>query len=241
MFCLSNYIKAREMAVASHADDEGWSVVSTKRNVVPTPAMLHKLKRGMFNLSDSSEVIVNSVNASSSTYRLPSYLRETNYDSLFVLGIGPFGSSIISKTQLVLARQLLTCCKPRLAFCYDPVLSLPERSSLIRLGFQFNPDLMIADGKNALLFMPHCDKSLYLQVLRDNRHRLDRISLIGNDFRIYALRSSGDEGWLWTELCKYISVKGFFVSPALPPETLSDTVFTEFPVEHLKMLASLLC
>jgi SRR1 len=222
-------------------DSDGWTVVSTKRPVGPTPSLIAKLKANSSRIvSDSSESIVKLVLKESAGYSFPSYFRDLNFNFLVVLGVGSFGSSWISKAQLCLANGIRLFFKSQHAVCYDPVLTLPEKQALEQLRFCFSPDFKLATESIALLFMPHCDKSLYLDVLKKHRHRLNQISIIGNDFRIYALRSSGDEGQFWASISKCVYVRGFPVTPALSAEVLSDTVFTSFPAEHLPTLVSLL-
>ena len=227
-------------SVVAEPQEEGWTVVKTNRKPVLSPAKLSKLKRSLGIISDSAEAIVNSVVKTSKSYSFPSYLRDLQFESVIALGIGSFGNSYISKAQLLVLHRLITAYRPTEAFCYDPVLTVDEKKALHQLGMQSSLGSSVPDHSSTLFFMPHCDKSLYLDILKQHRRRLSNLHIIGNDFRIYALRSTGEEGKLWTTIAKYTRTRGFHVTPALPPEVLSDTVFTSFPEEHATALENLL-
>jgi hypothetical protein len=219
--------------------DDGWTVVSKKPQVI-TPKLRRKMHRGISNMSDSSEVICRKVSGQCKAYKLPSYLKEMDFGSMLILGIGSIGSLQTPLLQLVIAQHIVALCDFTHLACYDPVLTQPEKKALNLLGYKFTSDLTLTSIQPGLLFMPHCDKSLYLSILREHRSKLDRLTIIGNDFRVYALRSTGDEGLFWTKICECMSFRGFHLSPNLPLGTLSDTVCMQFLPEDIQTLVDLL-
>ncbi|XP_041349563.1 2-(3-amino-3-carboxypropyl)histidine synthase subunit 1-like isoform X2 [Gigantopelta aegis] len=104
-------------------------------------------------------------------------------------GIGHFSSCIIARYQLCLilaVREQLeipeSCC-----FVYDPVFTAVEKQALEKLNF--NIISQNEEGKRpctspTLVFMPHCGKALYNNLLFENWEptQLVNLILIGNSF-----------------------------------------------------------
>ncbi|KAG0049459.1 hypothetical protein BGZ83_005755 [Gryganskiella cystojenkinii] len=149
--------------------------------------------------------------------------RETDGNSvkdIICYGIGSIESSKNSQYQLALA----LCLKEILQISgtvsiYDPVMSKYDSDLARDLGFialsaEDQTTKKSIEKHRTLLYMPHCPKGLYSQVLESNwsREQLNKMVIIGNRFTRY------DESPSFRQHAKQAP----FILPALSIATVSD-------------------
>lgn len=114
------------------------------------------------------------------------------------LGIGSPSSSFPSKYQIALVLTLAGSESEGayVVSAYDPIMCETEKKALEMLGIhqcQASEKGNYEVTEPTLFFMPHCDRHLYEEVMRQNEGRWDNLVIIGNSFAHYHLiRSSSD-------------------------------------------------
>lgn len=130
------------------------------------------------------------------------------FDGLVCLGLGSFLSSANARAQLAAAIQLRTVHVANgNAPCYiaDPAMVAEDKDVCARAGFRvvagfdeaMKCEALSSSGARLLLFMPHCERALYENVLGALwGDRLERTELFGNCFSaFYGAGESAYEDW----------------------------------------------
>jgi len=112
-------------------------------------------------------------------------------------GLGPPSSSLSARAQLALLPVLLSLLPgaPSAAF-YDPVLSDLDKQLIAAAGGTLLTEAAAADHRvteSTLFYMPHCDASVYNDVLDANwaAESLPELAILGNSFEHMQERWSG--------------------------------------------------
>lgn len=149
-------------------------------------------------------LLVESVRQRALALRLTAFYAEVQaalstrrFRSLVSLGIGNFASSKPALLQLALALCLHEDYLDRgdeghASAAYDPHFTEREAEACRALGMSVPPtdaDLLSGAAGPTLFLMPHCPYRLYAEVLWHSWHALPFVTILGNSFAAYALRS----------------------------------------------------
>jgi len=185
---------------------------------------------------------------------------------LICYGLGTFENSVISRYQLALAKLLQELCLPmrksdrvdvQFSSCsvYDPVMSAIDTELCAKLGFlRLEPSVQhstnslkgqccsivsshVEDNSFIVFFMPHCGRSLYNTVLKENwsRSRMSKVVILGNSFSFYQTFGSTVDadsylglasGWVKELKCPDAQLSPLY-------EAFNDLSVHMFPIEKL--------
>ncbi|KAJ8699780.1 hypothetical protein PTI98_002868 [Pleurotus ostreatus] len=118
--------------------------------------------------------------------------RQITSPAVVCLGLGSPSSSRDAIAQLGFLLQLCHCCNisPEKVSLYDPVFTEADKELFVAYKFD-----VLSENRNGdypaegptLFFMPHCDLSLYENILRANwtPQRLARLVLVANNLSDY--------------------------------------------------------
>lgn len=174
--------KAKELSLALKADDDDDS------------------GSGKYN----SSVLVESVRLRAAALRHSAFYAEVQeacrnckFRNLVSLGIGNFATSKPALLQLALALCLQEDYLDRddeahVSAAYDPHFTDCEAQVCRALGMSVpltDAGLLTAPTAHTLFLMPHCPYRLYAEVLWRSWHALPLVTILGNSFTAYALRS----------------------------------------------------
>ena len=117
-------------------------------------------------------------------------------NTVIALGLGSFESNVNAIDQLILLQYLIDRLQidNSKVTLFDPVSTELDIDFITRLGYkhssEYANDVEASPTPSTLLYMPHCDKSLYEESLRRywRRERLSRVVLLGNDLSLYSQR-----------------------------------------------------
>ena len=168
---------------------------------------------------------------------------DEKFSVIIALGIGSFSISKVSLEQVAALCLIKDHCHIEKVVCYDPVFSHIEKQTLQGLEIECTEDYSSCfdlSSDEILFLMPHCDKSIYLDVIRSNINRIERVTIVGNDFRKYTLSSSGSEGVFWESLVDCMSLTAFSLCNMFSRETFNDTVTMVFKQDCLSVLQDLI-
>ncbi|KAF4603921.1 hypothetical protein EYR40_001095 [Pleurotus pulmonarius] len=126
--------------------------------------------------------------------------RQITSPAVVCLGLGSPSSSRDAIAQLGFLLQLCHCCNisPEKVSLYDPVFTEADKELFV--AYQFD---VLSENRNGdypaegptLFFMPHCDLSLYENILRANwtPQRLEHLVLVANNLSDYIQNKSQRE------------------------------------------------
>lgn len=135
-------------------------------------------------------------------------LATQRFDAFVCLGLGSFLSSTNARAQLAAALRLRSVCIAdgnNQCYIADPAMVAEDRDVCKRAGFLIvsgfdevmESGVLSSSEARLLLFMPHCERSLYEHVLGVLwGERLERTELFGNCFSaFYGAGESAYEDW----------------------------------------------
>lgn len=112
---------------------------------------------------------------------------------LIALGLGSFESNVNAVDQLVLLEYLADRLQinSNKVTVFDPVSTEFDIQLLDKFGYRHTSEHHTSNtNTTTLLYMPHCDKSLYESTLKSywNSQTLPSLVLLGNDLSLYSQR-----------------------------------------------------
>lgn len=156
------------------------------------------------------------------------FTSDQKYNTLVTLGLGSPSRSLPSLEQL--AVQTALCGKLGISncVCFDPIFSADDLEALSKLDCVVDSSFENYTTDMCLFFMPHCDKEIYVDVLRRRLSCLEKTVIIGNSFILYEQQSVGKEHVFWRKLNACTNISRFVVEPEPEHNSLSDTKIMTF-------------
>jgi len=167
-----------------------------------------------------------------------------DFDQMIFLGVGRL-STRNAQYQVAMAMEILSettlvstsCFHSSAIQVYEPLLDDNEKELLRNLKFEILPDNdsgmghQIDQVSKVLFFMPHCNVSLYNNILCTNwtRNQLGRIVFLGNSFANYIDRLPESKGKCIRAILPYITQIPF---PPLERNSCCEKAFSDTTIQY---------
>ena len=165
---------------------------------------------------------------------------ENKIQTLVSLGLGSPSSSLVSLEQLAVQVRLREELQIGNCVCFDPVFTAHDHEALSKLDCVVDSYFENYSAGNCLFFMPHCDKEVYVDVMRRRIACLENTAIIGNSFLLYERNCLGREHVFWRNLNECLTIAPFTLDPEPKHNSFSDTKLITFNRDAIPRIQNLL-
>lgn len=166
-------------------------------------------------------------------------LTRYQFDTVVSLGLGSPSRSLTSLEQLAVQTALRAEFSISRCVCFDPIFNGDDLEAIANLNWLVDSKFEKYTTGICLFFMPHCDKEIYLDVIKRRINCLDQTVIVGNSFLLYEEQSLGEELIFWRNLNACINISAFVINPEPDHNSLSDTKLIRFKPDCIDRVSEL--